>query len=373
MPYVVAFFAPPVALFLAHRPLAAIITLACYILVWMGTFAGLVVPGLILFLFPIFILWFAAFWFMPAAYTVAVIHAQSAGTAAPQWTDYAFALRRLSFTLVLITAFFGASYAIFWLYMAHRFREQLDTWAKTQDYAARWDSASFEGFPFTVGLRLTNTAFGETELVPYKLNAPLVTMQTLPWDLTLVDFTVQNLSAGGKLAALHIGNIDGQVTLPGFSKRHEDFLGLNVFARQLRLPEIPRPLSDTIDSAQIIAAVNGTIPSGPLREALPIWRDNHGSIDLPSIELHWGDFKLTIYGGILTLDQTLQPTGTFTAAVVNQTAAIDAVVAAGGLSAQDGDALKFALASSVQDMLIENNHLKIGQKEIVALPHIEWP
>lgn len=79
MPYVIAFFAPPVALFLAHRPLQAIVAFACYILAWMGAFVGVAVPGLILFLFPIFILWFAAFWFMPAAYTVAIIHALSAG------------------------------------------------------------------------------------------------------------------------------------------------------------------------------------------------------------------------------------------------------------------------------------------------------
>jgi hypothetical protein len=96
MPYVIAFFAPPVALFLAHRPLQAIVAFACYILAWMGAFVGVVVPGLILFLFPIFILWFAAFWFMPAAYTVAIIHALSAGKAVPEWTDYSFAPRRLS-------------------------------------------------------------------------------------------------------------------------------------------------------------------------------------------------------------------------------------------------------------------------------------
>jgi hypothetical protein len=130
MPYVIAFFAPPVVLFLAHRPLQAMIALACCILAWMGLFFGLVVPGLILFFFPIFVLWFAATWFMPATYTVAVIHAQSAGKAAPEWTDYAFALRRLSFALSLITVFIVASYTIFWLCMAHRFREQLDRWRR---------------------------------------------------------------------------------------------------------------------------------------------------------------------------------------------------------------------------------------------------
>jgi Uncharacterized protein conserved in bacteria (DUF2125) len=287
------------------------------------------------------------------------------------------------FTLLLITVFLVASYTVFWLSSAHRLREQLDRWAKTQDYVVRWDSASLEGFPFAVGLRLTNTTFGETELVPYKLNAPLLTMQTLPWDLTLVDFT-QNLTGSGKLAGLSIGNIDGQPELPGFSKRRENFLGLNVFARQLRLPQAPRPLSSLIHSAQIIAEFNGTVRPGALREALPIWRHNGGSIDLLSIELNWDAFELSIYEGMLKLDQSLQPTGSFRAAYVNQATAIDAVVAAGGLPARDGDAVKSALESATtlpwhgsprfaQDIRIENSQLKIGPTEIVALPRIMWP
>jgi type II secretory pathway component PulM len=78
----------------------------------------------------------------------------------------------------------------------------------------------------------------------------------------------------------------------------------------------------------------------------------------------------------------LQPTGSFTANVTNQTTAIDTAVAAGGLSAPDGDAVKSAMASSaklasdgrpVQDMRIENSQLKIGPTEIGALPRIMWP
>jgi hypothetical protein len=184
--------------------------------------------------------------------------------------------------------------------------------AKTQDYAVRWDSASLEGFPFAVRLRLTNATFGETELLPYKLNASLVTMQTPAWESTLVDFTVQDLTGSGPLAGLRIDNVDGQVMLPGFSERHEHSLGLNVFAAQLRLPEAPRPLSSSIHSAQVMAEFNGTVLQAAWREALLIWRDNGGSIDSLSIELKWDAVELSILNdGILKLDQTLQPTGSF--------------------------------------------------------------
>jgi hypothetical protein len=385
MLYVIAFFAAPIALFSVHRPLQAVIVLACYILAWIGLIAAF--TGMILYFFPIFILWFALFWFVPTRYTIAVIKAQAAGRAAPESVDYAFASNRLGFTLLSIIVFLGTSATIFWLYAAHRLRERLDTWVKTQDYALRWDNASLEGFPLTVGLRLTGATFGGTKLLPYKFSAPLVTIgPEALWDQTLINVAAQNVTGSETLAGLCMGEVFVQVHLAGgpSSNPQGNFPSLTANVRELRLPEAPRPLSDTIDRVVIYAYFNGIMLPGLSRESLATWRDRGGSIDALGIELKWGALELIIYDGILKLDQTLQPTGSFTAIFINQNPVIDAAVAAGGLSARDGDAVKSALASSakrtshgstrsVQDMRIENGHLKIGPTEIVALPRLMWP
>lgn len=220
MLYVIGFIASPVALFLVRRPLQAVIALACYILAWIGVLIG-VIPGMILYFYPIFILWFGLFWFIPTAYTIAVIKAQAAGKVRLEWVDCSFALSRLSITLLLIIVSLVAGYTSFWLYTAHRFRERLDTWAKTQDYAVRWDSALLEGFPFDMRLRL-RTTFGETKL--------LVTIDAAPWDPTLVSCTAQNVTGSETLGFWQVWLPDAPSSNP-----QEDFLGL----RRHRLRDAP--------------------------------------------------------------------------------------------------------------------------------------
>jgi hypothetical protein len=66
MLYVIAFCVPPAALLLARKPVQAVIGFVCYVLAWFGVVATLV-PGIILYFFPILVLWFGAFWFVPVS------------------------------------------------------------------------------------------------------------------------------------------------------------------------------------------------------------------------------------------------------------------------------------------------------------------
>ncbi len=118
--------------------------------------------------------------------------------------------------------------------------------------------------------------------------------------------------------------------------------------------------------------------------ALATWRDAGGYVGLKLGELYWDEFHVKVYDGLLKLDRALQPTGSFMASATNEATAVDAMVAAGGLSAQEADAVKAILASLVQPaadgsphllqkVQIGNNRMTLGATEIFALPRIVWP
>jgi hypothetical protein len=152
MLYVIAFFVPPAALLLARKPLLAIATFACYVLTLIG--AGfMIVPGFVLYFFPVLLLWFGIFWFLPATYAVAAVKAQKMNRRTPERADFIFALRGLILTLFLFVAVPVTGRVLFWIYAAHRLREQLDLWRGTPGYTVRWNEAAIEGFPFVARLR----------------------------------------------------------------------------------------------------------------------------------------------------------------------------------------------------------------------------
>lgn len=421
MLYVIAFFVPPAALFLAGKPFQAAIAFVCFVLACIGVVV-MILPGLILYFFPIFLLWFSTFWFAPATYAFAVVKARKSQKRVPERADYAFALRRLAVTLLLIIVIPVTGRVLYWFYAAHRLRAELAQWSAAPDYMLHWDNATINGFPFVVRLRLTNATFRRAQPLPYALNAPLMTIETAPWigyDLhvemaeganlevpalgvvfdaaaidvgadfgehnrTSINFTAHQVAGGEAAAGLRIGTVDGDVLMPGTHwDAGNDYLLLNASFNEISLPWALPPLSDTIKHAQIYGDLNRPWPPGPLREALATWRDSGGSIALLG-KLWWGNFEVSLSHGMLTLDAALQPVGSFRVAAENGMAAIDAIVAAGGLSAPEADAAKVALGRLTEPKVVEprdpaqevhigNDRLTLGAAKLLALPRVAWP
>jgi hypothetical protein len=422
MLYVIAFFVPPAALLLSRKPLLAIAAFACYVLTLIG--AGfLVVPGFILYFFPFLLLWFGIFWFLPATVAVATVKARNTNKRAPERADFIFALRALSLTLFLIVAAPVTGRALFWFYAAHRLREQLDLWRATPGYTVRWNEAAIEGFPFVARLRLTDAIFGGVEPSPYELSAPVMVIETAPWigyDLRvwtpvgarldvpnfavaidagvidiganwqssstpgLITFEARGLTGAKAIAELHIDNVFGQVQLPRSAvDARERSLGLNVSVDEVALSQPLPPLGGNIKRAQIILNLKDHWPPGPLRNALVDWRDRGGSVEVLLGTLDWEPFGLSIRDGMLKLDQTLQPIGSFIMTATDGVDAIDAIKTAGGLSVPEAEAAKsaFAMAQPASDnsarpeqkVQIEDGSLMLGTTKILALPRIFWP
>src|SRR5579863_7634575 len=79
----------------------------------------------------------------------------------------------------------------------------------------------------------------------------------------------------------------------------------------------------------------GTLPPGPLRQALAAWRDGGGIIEVRDGTVRWGSLAVDV-NGTLALDAALQPIGALTATILDHNVLIDAAVAAGEM--REGDA-----------------------------------
>ena len=408
MLYVIAFFVPPAALFWLRKPLQAAIALVCYGLAGVGAFT-LLLPGMIL-VFPIHIVWLGVFWFAPAAYAVATIKARRAGRAVAEHVDSVFALRRLALTLFLMIAVPVAGRTLYWFYAAYQLGAELDRWAKAPDYHLRWRHILIEGFPFVARARLSEASFGTTQPLAYDIATPLAIIETAPWvgaDLhvampqgarlqvpgfnagfetaaidiaanidgrnpTLIDVTARQLAGTGSLANYRIADLHGQIGLPRTSPPtgHKDFRSLNLNFGKLSFPRMSPAAEGVIEEAQIIAEVTGPWPPGPMREALATWRDNGGAVAPMLGSLRWGRTGVSIGQGMLTLDQALQPAGSFV------------VKFFGGIPAPETNAVESFLApllksgdvsQTVHKARIENGILMLDTMKLFALPRVVWP
>ncbi|MBV8961873.1 MAG: DUF2125 domain-containing protein [Hyphomicrobiales bacterium] len=137
---------------------------------------------------------------------------------------------------------------------------------------------------------------------------------------------------------------------------------MNLSFGKLSFPGVMPTPSDVIGRAEISAELIGPWPPGPMREALATWRDNGGAIDLLLGTLRWGRTEISISDGVLTLDQALQPAGSFT---------IDALAVPGSPSAPEAEAAAILLApllksghtsQPVQKAYIENGMLMLATK-----------
>jgi len=133
---------------------------------------------------------------------------------------------------------------------------------------------------------------------------------------------VQGLTPLGpvKLEALTISHMVGQTQGAG---PESTSLSLAVEGTNLTLPPGLTPsLAPTISSLSLTADVMSSFGPGPLSDSLALWRDAGGLINITNLDVDWKPLRLKTKG-TLTLDQDMQPIGSFNATIQGFLEAID--------------------------------------------------
>lgn len=122
-------------------------------------------------------------------------------------------------------------------------------------------------------------------------------------------------------------------------------LDLKLRAAGVRLPA-PVPalaaLGRDVASAEIDARVKGRIAGTKLAEALAIWRDDGGTLDVEKLSIAWGPLLLDA-DATLALDDSNRPMGAATARIAGFVETLDALAGAGAIRPTVAAGLKIAL------------------------------
>lgn len=341
---------------------------------------------------------------------------------------------RLILRLVLVAAALGALAVGWWAYWqtaTDRFQAALDNWASQQRAIGRtveYAPPVFSGFPFTIRAEIAEPriampaeGFGwqgptlHAEASPFdpltiEMHAPgehrlirivgaarselVVQATALDGVLDLGRSALQELQLSG--SGLRARDSRGQVvTLESFALSLEpaqvppsvytDRLLTFAFSMDwLVLPPLGLPLGDRIDQFSIEGRIMGPIPPGTPAAALEVWREAGGTLEIEEATGRWGSVRFA-GDGTFALDDELQPQGAAGVAISGYEQAIDAMVAAGYMTEEQGAIGKTMLGAFAREpevgglkevrvpVTLQNRKLLVGPIEFVELPPIEWP
>jgi len=164
-------------------------------------------------------------------------------------------------------------------------------------------------------------------------------------------------------------------------------MALDVTASGIELPSsVASPLGNGIRNLHLAARLLGELPHGPgapLPEALEIWRDGGGTIEVDQLVLRHGLLGLWA-DGTLALDRDLQPVGAFTARVQGFFDIIDAFTRQGMIGEREAVTAKLLLGVFSQRpknggpatlnlaLTIQRRNLYAGPVKLMRLPLLHW-
>jgi hypothetical protein len=157
---------------------------------------------------------------------------------------------------------------------------------------------------------------------------------------------------------------------------------LKISAGDVVLPAwLELPLGHHIARIDLEAAVRGDLVPAPWPQALFLWRDAGGVVDVAALQAHYG--PLTLSGsGTLALDSEGQPIGAFATRTSGLFGAIDELRATGYMN--QGEALVAKLAVNVLagtperqapvsiPLTLQDRILTVGPIALMRLPEISW-
>lgn len=336
-------------------------------------------------------------------------------------------LRRTAIPVLCLALIAAMAWTAVWGYLAWRLPDRIAAEAEAlrrQGHDVRWDDLAVGGYPDRLVATMTGVVLEPTAQA-FGARAPVLELRMAVLDWTRIEGRFPDgVVAGGPTVALSAESgevfatlpagrgtlvLDGALetvtadgpALPGpASARRLTLRGERPLAGALDHAEaaltatlalsdlaLPRgaggPMGDRIQELALALRLMGEIPPAPLPDALVLWRDDGGTLEIDRLDLAWGPVTLAAEG-TMSLDRAMQPEGAMTAEIGGYEAALRALVAAGTVSARDaaGAGLAFALLArrpadggppvlrvplSIQDRL-----LRVGPIPLLPVPFVTW-
>lgn len=351
------------------------------------------------------------------------------------------AMRRVVIFAVLVVVAVVAGYAVYWQAAANTLAEGIERWAeqrRAEGYEIAYGAPEIGGFPFRLEARLEAPVItAPPGPRSWRWQGPPLLLHARPWapldaeasapgrhDVEIGSgeaarrFVVDAATAtglasfgtDGRLAEATITLADLLATEDGWEDRTllaeaaelhvepgaadadhtEPSLGFRIALAGVVLPpDAANPLGREVQKLEADGAVMGRIPGDvpgggdTLRDALSLWRDDGGTLELTRIVAWWGKLELT-GSATFALDAALQPIGAMSATIAGHEATIDALVAAGTVSPRDGSLAKILLAvlskpspvdgapELTAPLTLQDGWLWVGPARLIRLPVIAW-
>jgi hypothetical protein len=151
------------------------------------------------------------------------------------------------------------------------------------------------------------------------------------------------------------------------------------------LPETPAPaFGRRIERLALETRVHGALAEGPIRQALALWRDRGGLVEVRHGVLAWGPLHVS-GSGALVLDAVLQPKAELETRVRGWRAALSALAEQGAVTQEDAALARVALSlmstGTAADggpvaelpVSVRDQRVYAGPLAIMAFPPIAWP
>jgi len=328
-----------------------------------------------------------------------------------------------------------------WVYGARVMIEASQHWVgerRAEGYSVRYDDMRATGYPFWIRVELANPGFGAPHATsPWDWEGDSLNVTARPWRpgrFFLRTSGQQMVSfLGGEKRQTYRGTLDGaqaELIFKDGDPQSVDLrvLGLDLAAQQgttggkislasadinvRRLPvatgagqgaatltldltssgiELPTtviasPLGSKIEGLRMTGRLLGSLPRGPgasLIEALEIWRDGGGTVEVDRIALSHGALGIRA-DGTLALDRDLQPVGAFTARVQGFNETLDAFSHLGIIGAGQAMSAKLLLgvfakrprnggpATLNVALTVQQRNFYAGPVKLLQLPLVRW-
>ncbi|RMF11817.1 MAG: DUF2125 domain-containing protein [Alphaproteobacteria bacterium] len=138
------------------------------------------------------------------------------------------------------------------------------------------------------------------------------------------------------------------------------------------------PYGETIQRFMATLSVRGEPGDRFDRQALAVWRDQGGTLELTQLSMAWGALDLIVEGSV-SLDDRFRPLGAFTAQVKGYEAVIDHLQQAGEIDATEAETVKQTLRNITSDdeegrltipIAMQSGRLFIGPLPVANLPPV---
>ena len=299
-------------------------------------------------------------------------------------------------TAAILAAFCIAAivgvYGGYWAFAATRAGDVIRSWAEARQaegLETTFAAMTTGGFPAWIRIDLASVVVARAVGPrPWSWTTEKLSLRSRPWDFEHVLFDasgIHRLSLGDasspRVYELTAGQLTGTVARYCGS---EVFLEVSVNSAGLELSDgVDSPLGHTVAQAELGLRVLRPVLPGPLADALAIWRDAGGTLEVDRLTLAYGPLTLEA-SGTVALDTGLQPQAAFSARAEGVFEAVEALRARRVIEIGDALAARLALtalsktpegggAAYLQVPLsIQERTVYAGSVALIRLPRVRW-